>query len=103
MSVQLEALDILSDLLSRFGGLLVSFHPTILASLQPQLCSPRQAVRKRTIVALSHLVMSCNGALYGKLLDFLVEGLSVNSGTSATRTYIQCITSIWLIFVKIGC
>lgn len=73
----------------------MSFHPTILAALQPQLCSPRQAVRKRTIVALSHLVMSCNAALYGKLLDFLVEGLTRNTNTSATRTYIQCIASIW--------
>lgn len=47
VSVQLEALDILSDLLSRFGALLITFHPTILGALLPQLSSPRQAVRKR--------------------------------------------------------
>lgn len=47
VSVQLEALDILADLLSRFGGLLINFHTTILAALLPQLSSPRQAVRKR--------------------------------------------------------
>jgi cullin-associated NEDD8-dissociated protein 1 len=49
VSVQLEALDILADLLSRFGGLLINFHTTILAALLPQLSSPRQAVRKRYI------------------------------------------------------
>ena len=43
VSVQLEALDILADLLSRFGGLLISFHPMLLNSLLPQLASPRQA------------------------------------------------------------
>ena len=47
VSVQLEALDILGDLLSRFGGLLVQYHGRLLESLQPQLKSPRPAVRKR--------------------------------------------------------
>lgn len=46
VSVQLEALDILADLLSRFGGLLISFHPMLLNSLLPQLASPRQVIKK---------------------------------------------------------
>ena len=50
VSVQLEALDILGDLLSRFGGLLIQFHPNLLEALQPQLKSPRLAVRKRLVV-----------------------------------------------------
>jgi len=94
VSVQLEALDILSDLLSRFGALLISFHPTILAALLPQLSSPRQAVRKRTIVALSHLVMSCNQSLYSKLIDHLLEGLNQKTNNNTTRTYIQCVAAI---------
>lgn len=93
--MQLEALDILADLLSRFGGLLVTFHTVILNSLLPQLRSPRQAVRKRTIVALSHLVLSCNPQLYDKLIDYLLENLSTNVNTSTTRTIIQCIAAIW--------
>ncbi|CAK1601877.1 unnamed protein product [Parnassius mnemosyne] len=94
VSVQLEALDILADLLSRFGGLLISFHPMLLNSLLPQLSSPRQAVRKRTIVALSHLVMSCNASLYSKLIDHLLEGLSSSTSASVSRTHIQCIASV---------
>ncbi|KAG6452371.1 hypothetical protein O3G_MSEX007598 [Manduca sexta] len=94
VSVQLEALDILADLLSRFGGLLISFHPMLLNSLLPQLASPRQAVRKRTIVALSHLVMSCNASLYNKLIDHLLEGLSSSTSSNVSRTHIQCIASI---------
>lgn len=54
-----------------------------------------QAVRKRTIVALSHLVMSCNAALYNKLIDHLLEGLSSSTSSSVSRTHIQCIASIW--------
>ena len=57
MSVQLEALDILGDLLSRFGGLLVSYHQSIQAALLPQLTSARLAVRKRTIMALGKQVI----------------------------------------------
>lgn len=94
VSVQLEALDIVADLLSRFGALLVTFHSTILAALLPQLSSPRQAVRKRTIVALSHLLTSSNNFLYNKLLDYLLEGLSTQTSKSVIRTYIQCIASI---------
>lgn len=97
MSVQLEALDIVADLLSRFGALLVSFHSTILNALSPQLSSPRQAVRKRTIVALSHLLTSSNNYLYNKLLDQLLQGLSTQTTKNVIRTYIQCIASIWLV------
>lgn len=94
VSVQLEALDILGDLLARFGSLLVSFHSNILDALLPQLASPRLAVRKRTIVALSHLVTSCSNTIYARLMDYLIDELSKNSSMSTTRTYIQCIAAI---------
>ncbi|XP_052763076.1 cullin-associated NEDD8-dissociated protein 1-like [Mya arenaria] len=94
MSVQLEALDILGDLLSRFGGLLISFHPTILQALLPQLSSPRLAVRKRAIIAIGFLVMSCNNTLFVELIDFLLTSLAKNASTSTTRTYIQCVGAI---------
>jgi hypothetical protein len=57
---------LLSDF-SRFGGLLVQFHPNLLDSLQPQLNSPRLAVRKRAIICLGYLVMSCDQILYIKV------------------------------------
>lgn len=94
VSVQLEALDILTDLLSRFGDLLVPFHDTILKALVPQLGSQRQAVRKRTIVALSHLLITCSSAAYGKVITHLLEGLEKRQGAAMIRTYIQCLASI---------
>ena len=94
MSVQLEALDILGDLLSRFGGLLISFHPSIMQSLLPQLSSPRLAVRKRAIIAIGYLVMSCNNTLFFELIEFLLTELTKNTSTSTTRTFIQCIGAI---------
>ncbi|KXJ17178.1 Cullin-associated NEDD8-dissociated protein 1 [Exaiptasia diaphana] len=94
VSVQLEALDILGDLLSRFGGLLVSYHPSIQASLLPQLKSPRLAVRKRAIIALGHLVLSSNSNLFVELMDHLLNELQLNTSHSTTRTFIQCIGAI---------
>ncbi|KAL3888576.1 hypothetical protein ACJMK2_001063 [Sinanodonta woodiana] len=94
ISVQLEALDILGDLLSRFGGLLITFHSSILQSLLPQLSSPRLAVRKRAIIAIGYLVMSCNNTLFMELMDYLLCELGKNTNTSTTRTYIQCVGTI---------
>ena len=98
VSVQLEALDILGDLLSRFGGLLVQFHPNLLEALSPQLKSPRLAVRKRSITALGHLVMSCDQTLYLKLINMLLDELATSNGgghsAQNTRTYIQAIGAV---------
>uniref|UniRef100_A0A8C9F8K5 Cullin associated and neddylation dissociated 2 (putative) n=1 Tax=Pavo cristatus TaxID=9049 RepID=A0A8C9F8K5_PAVCR len=94
VSVQLEALDILSDMLSRLGGTLYSFHSSILNCLLPQLTSPRLAVRKRAIIALGHLVLTCSGNIFSELTEHLIAELKKNESTSTTRTYIQCIAGI---------
>ncbi|XP_030633653.1 cullin-associated NEDD8-dissociated protein 2 [Chanos chanos] len=94
VSVQLEALDILSDMLGRLSSSLVSFHSSILSSLLPQLTSPRMAVRKRSIIALGHLVPTCSPALFTQLIEHLMTELSRGTATSATRTYIQCLATV---------
>lgn len=94
VSVQLEALDILADLLSRFGDLLIPFHDVILAALVPQLGSARQAVRKRTIVALSYLLTTCSSEAYNEVILHLLNGLEKPQNPSTIRTYIQCLASI---------
>uniref|UniRef100_A0A8D3CSA6 TATA-binding protein interacting (TIP20) domain-containing protein n=1 Tax=Scophthalmus maximus TaxID=52904 RepID=A0A8D3CSA6_SCOMX len=92
VSVQLEALDILSEMLG--SGALVSFHSSLLHSLLPQLTSPRMAVRKRSILALGHLVPCCSSALFSQLTEHLLTELAKAPPTSLTRTYIQCLATI---------
>ncbi|XP_076604142.1 cullin-associated NEDD8-dissociated protein 2 [Chaetodon auriga] len=94
VTVQLEALDILSDMLGRLSGALVSFHSSLLSSLLPQLTSPRMAVRKRSILALGHLVPCCSPALFSQLTEHLLMELAKGPPTSMTRTYIQCLATI---------
>ncbi|XP_063702337.1 cullin-associated NEDD8-dissociated protein 1 [Culicoides brevitarsis] len=94
VSVQLEALDILSDLLSRFSDYMIQYHDKILVALLPQLESDRQAVRKRTIVALSHLLASCNDHAYNEVVLHLLGGLKKPKNVGTIRTYIQCLAAI---------
>lgn len=85
----------MTDLLCRFGNVLQSYHASILNALLPQLCSQRQAVRKRTISACSNLVLSCNCALYTKLIEHLYNGMRTDTKNSQIRTYVQCIAAVW--------
>jgi cullin-associated NEDD8-dissociated protein 1 len=94
VTIQLEALEILSDLLNRFGGLLVSFHANIQEALIPQLLSQRLAVRKRAITAISYLTMCCSQTVYVRIIEFLLEELARNASDSTAKTYIQCIAAI---------
>ncbi|CAI9623879.1 unnamed protein product [Staurois parvus] len=81
-------------MLGRLGGALYSFHPSILTCLLSQLTSPRLAVRKRAVLALGHLVQTCNGNLFTELVEHLVGEMKKNESTSTTRTYIQCVAAV---------
>ena len=94
LSVQLETLDILADILNHFGPSLISFHPQIFSCLVTQLTSQRLAVRKRAILAISYLVSSCNSVLFAELLDVLLNELKKKRNSPLTKTYIQCLASI---------
>ena len=94
VSVQLDTLDILADLLDRFGALLTSFHQNIQQALLHQLTSSRLAVRKRAAIAISQLSSSCSDAIFHDLINFLLHELEKNASPSSTKTYIQCLGAI---------
>ncbi|XP_030891405.1 cullin-associated NEDD8-dissociated protein 2 isoform X2 [Leptonychotes weddellii] len=97
VAVQLEALDILSDMLSRLGAPLGAFHASLLHCLLPQLSSPRLAVRKRAVGALGHLAAACSTDLFVELADHLLDrlpGPRAPASPVAIRTLIQCLGSV---------
>ncbi|TKC41478.1 hypothetical protein EI555_001579, partial [Monodon monoceros] len=97
VAVQLEALDILSDMLSRLGAPLGAFHASLLQCLLPQLSSPRLAVRKRAVGALGHLAAACSTDLFVELADHLLDrlpGPRAPASPAAIRTLIQCLGSV---------
>ncbi|XP_077972104.1 cullin-associated NEDD8-dissociated protein 1-like [Styela clava] len=96
-SVQLEALDILGDLLSKHGGLLSNFHSQVKDSLLPLLKSPRMAVRKRAITAIGHLVITCSQTTFTELVSHLVTQLKGGDNIDSKKlrqTYVQCTGAI---------
>uniref|UniRef100_A0A8C7ZUP7 TATA-binding protein interacting (TIP20) domain-containing protein n=1 Tax=Oryzias sinensis TaxID=183150 RepID=A0A8C7ZUP7_9TELE len=68
--------------------------PVDVSCLLPQLTSPRMAVRKRSIMALGHLVPCCSPALFSQLTEHLMTELAKGPPTSVARTYIQCLATI---------
>ncbi|XP_004692419.1 PREDICTED: cullin-associated NEDD8-dissociated protein 2 isoform X1 [Condylura cristata] len=97
VAVQLEALDILSDMLSRLGAPLGAFHASLLHCLLPQLSSPRLAVRKRAVGALGHLAAACSTDLFVELADHLLDrlpGPRAPASPAAIRSLIQCLGSV---------
>ena len=52
MQIQLESLDIMGEVLHKFGSLVQSQHDKVQAALLPLLANTRVAVRKRTSIAI---------------------------------------------------
>ncbi|CAF1035513.1 unnamed protein product [Didymodactylos carnosus] len=104
---QLEILDIISDMLARFGSNLSSFHLQLKQILLNHLNSSRSAVRKRVTNSLSYLLSSCNIQLFNEVLTIILDELkrkpssaskkipsSSSTNNNMTKTYIQALTSI---------
>ncbi|KAI8071314.1 armadillo-type protein [Gongronella butleri] len=89
---QLDVLDILGDVVNRFGTQLTAEQQaSIQATLLPRLSHARAAIRKRTVMALGHLVAHVNDALFDTTLTFILTGLK-NKQLSGDklRTLVQC-------------
>jgi cullin-associated NEDD8-dissociated protein 1 len=80
--VQSDALDIVHDLLSRFGGLAAPEHEALRVALLAQLEGPRPALRKRAIACLGALAAALpDGALIATC-DAVLSGLAASSAPS---------------------
>ncbi|KAI9258536.1 armadillo-type protein [Sporodiniella umbellata] len=90
--MEMDTLDILSEVSTRFGTQITLERQTdIQKALLPLLHHPRPAIRKRTTVAIGHLVVHTSDSLFQQLIAYLLEGLSSNSESSEKqRTLVQC-------------
>ncbi|KAI8083963.1 armadillo-type protein [Gilbertella persicaria] len=89
--MQMDTLDALSEMLSRFGSQIsVAQQTKIQAALLPLLSYNRAAVRKRVTIAIGYLVVHTHDELFSQLYGYLVEGLRTNTVNEKTRTLVQC-------------
>lgn len=92
VQIQLENLDIMADVLHKFGGLVQSQHDKIQAALLPLLKSARVAVRKRASVAIGYLVTTVSTQLFEELIAHVMEELLTPD--KYVQSYITCINVI---------
>uniref|UniRef100_A0A1I8EVT8 TATA-binding protein interacting (TIP20) domain-containing protein n=1 Tax=Wuchereria bancrofti TaxID=6293 RepID=A0A1I8EVT8_WUCBA len=95
ISVKLEIIDIISDILSRYGSLFSPYLRELQEALLRQLSSDRQALRKRSIITLSNLLALSDDTLYGETMDIIVQYLtSPGASVMQFRTMVQTCQSI---------
>ncbi|KAF0974587.1 hypothetical protein FDP41_006619 [Naegleria fowleri] len=102
--IKLVALDVLSDLLGRFGTMVVEEHEKLQTAFVEELKSSRVSVRKRAIACLAALSVNTNDKLFDTLLTGIVNGIDSliktmkkqkdNKKVEELSTYIQSCSAI---------
>lgn len=93
--IKCECLDILCDVLHKFGNLMATDHEVLLGALLSQLSSNQASVRKRTISCIASLASSLSDDLLAKATVEVVRLLkSKGAKPEMTRTNIQMIGAL---------
>ncbi|KAK9750059.1 hypothetical protein RND81_02G170400 [Saponaria officinalis] len=93
--IKCECLDILCDVLHRYGNVMVAYHEQLLSALLSQLNSGQATIRKKTVSCIASLASSLSDDLLTKA-TIEVVGLLKRKGTKPelTRTHIQMIGAL---------
>ncbi|GJR63865.1 cullin-associated NEDD8-dissociated protein 1 [Tanacetum coccineum] len=93
--IKCECLDILCDILHKFGNLMTSEHEALLGALLPQLSSNQASVRKKTVSCIASLASSLSDDLLAKGTVEVVRILkSKGTKPEMIRTNIQMIGAL---------
>ena len=93
LEIKLECLDILNDLLKRFGAVLREDESKeCLSALFHELGSARAAARKRAIACIASISAGLSDKQLGVLVDSIVS--TVGGDVHLRRTYIQMLSAI---------
>ncbi|XP_021751471.1 cullin-associated NEDD8-dissociated protein 1-like [Chenopodium quinoa] len=93
--IKCECLDILCDVLHRYGNLVVAYHEELLRALLSQLNFAQATIRKKTVSCIASLASSLSDDLLTKATVEVV-GLLKRKATKPemTRTHIQMIGAL---------
>ncbi|KAG6781866.1 hypothetical protein POTOM_011249 [Populus tomentosa] len=93
--IKCECLDILCDVLHKFGNLVADDHEVLLNALLSQLNSNQATIRKKTVSCIASLASSLSDDLLGKATVEVVRKLrSKGAKPEMIRTNIQMIGSL---------
>eukprot|EP00668_Euglena_longa_P003210 GGOE01003756.1.p1 GENE.GGOE01003756.1~~GGOE01003756.1.p1 ORF type:complete len:1245 (+),score=345.28 GGOE01003756.1:65-3799(+) len=91
--VKLEVLDVLNDVLKRFGAVVSDDHERLQAILLSELNSKSASRRKKAIVCLASLCIFSTDTLFNTVVRTLLDGIENHSGEEL-RKYIQCCSAV---------
>ncbi|XP_061375956.1 cullin-associated NEDD8-dissociated protein 1-like isoform X1 [Gastrolobium bilobum] len=93
--IKCECLDILCDVLHKFGNLMVADHELLLSALMSQLSSNQASVRKKTVACIACLSSSLSDDLLARATVEVVKNLKNRVAKSEMiRTNIQMIGAL---------
>ncbi|KAL3538471.1 hypothetical protein ACH5RR_001837 [Cinchona calisaya] len=93
--IKCECLDILCDVLHKYGNLMASDHEPLLGALLPQLSSNQATVRKKTVSCIASLASSLSDDLLAKATGEVVRLLKNKAAKpEMARTNIQMIGAL---------
>ncbi|KAI4296141.1 hypothetical protein L6164_036124 [Bauhinia variegata] len=93
--IKCECLDILCDVLHKFGNLMAADHEHLLSALLSQLSSNQASIRKKTVSCVASLSSSLSDDLLAKATFEVVNNLKNKvSKSEMTRTNIQMIGAL---------
>ncbi|CAI5700886.1 unnamed protein product [Peronospora effusa] len=90
-AVKSETLDILTDLLRRFGYDVATEHAAIMELLMVQLTDDSPLVRKRATSCVGSLGVMASNVLVSRLVGHLIKGIQGSTDPANLRTLIQTI------------
>lgn len=90
-----QSLDIYSEILSRFGGILSQKHDELQAAFISELSNSKSIIQKRAILCLAALSVHSSDDLFSKLVRYIIDGIKKEEeGGEKLKTYIQCCSAI---------
>lgn len=90
-----QALDIYSEILARFGGILSQKHDELQAAFITEVSNSKQSICKRAIFCLAALSINSSDDLFAKLVRFIIDGIKKEEeGGENLKIYIQCCSAI---------
>lgn len=91
-----DSLEVLADILSRFGSILTASHEQMQQAFVKELSSKRPAVRKRAIMCLAALSVNTSDKLFNDLVTAVLDGIkkSQAGGGDDLRTFINASSAI---------
>eukprot|EP01113_Clastostelium_recurvatum_P046299 TRINITY_DN809_c0_g1_i2.p1 TRINITY_DN809_c0_g1~~TRINITY_DN809_c0_g1_i2.p1 ORF type:complete len:1240 (+),score=410.29 TRINITY_DN809_c0_g1_i2:61-3780(+) len=92
--VKMCCLDILNDMLVKFGGHMIADHEKIMRAVLAQLTSGRPATRKRAITCLGYLAVSLPDPLFAELMTGVLGLTGQARKSDHIRTLVQALTAI---------